>query len=218
MSQFSVAVKCWVELEEPPWEHQQVLELTVEALKSSSPSWMMNVLPQGLLVLLQALLVLMPSALPVLVPLVLQVPKWLVALEKPLLLQSQVLMEVSLNLSSFWKIVENRCGALILQNFHLEKGMVFPHMALQHPPAPPLWHLEDVEFCWATLEMRAGPLERGKRNCEPPPAEHEALMSLNPLAGLQDPSVPNIPSSRSVVFHTPPRDPLPPGARVWWGC
>ena len=22
---------------------------------------------------------------------------------------------------------------------------------------PPLWHLEDVEFCWATLEMRAGP-------------------------------------------------------------
>jgi len=109
MSQFSVAVKCWVELEEPPWEHQQVLELTVEALKSSSPSWMMNVLPQGLLVLLQALLVLMPSALPVLVPLVhprslvsvplvLQVPEWLVALEKPLLLQSQVLMEVSLNL------------------------------------------------------------------------------------------------------------------------
>ena len=22
---------------------------------------------------------------------------------------------------------------------------------------PPLWHLEDVEFCWAKLEMRAGP-------------------------------------------------------------
>ena len=54
---------------------------------------MMSVLPQGLLVLLQALLVLMPSALPVLVPLVhprslvsvqlvLQVPEWLVAPEK----------------------------------------------------------------------------------------------------------------------------------------
>ena len=108
MSQFSVAVKCWVELQEPPWEHQQVLELKVEALKSSWPSWMMNVLPQGL-VLLQVLLVLMPLVLPVLVPLVhprslvsallvLQVPEWLGALEKPLLLQSRVLMEVSLNL------------------------------------------------------------------------------------------------------------------------
>ena len=65
---------------------------------SRPPSWMMNVLPQALLVLMpSAPLVLMPSALQVT-----RVPEWLDALQKPLL-QSQVLMEVSLNLARIAK-------------------------------------------------------------------------------------------------------------------
>ena len=124
------------------------------------PSWMMSVLPQGLLVLLQALLVLMPSALPVLVPLVhprslvsvqlvLQVPEWLVAPEKPLLLQSQALMEVSLNLTRSAK--KSRRSQESLKKCFLQDYLLVKNWICLMFIVPKLWPLQKFPLCflWA---------------------------------------------------------------------